>query len=275
MARLVAAGGREVTGVSRVSTGVVEARTLSDLIAREGFVALPGLCGSAFIDHVLAVARQRIDEVMGALRTRNIGIGSAAGYLEIVQRSPGRWDLPIPPRDFGVRDHELPWWRLVVEVLGSDAEHSFSGIVYSEPGSPAQEWHIDSPHEHADHRPAHAVNVLVALHDIPLAMGPTEIARGTHVMTNHLRYPSLRRDQLVYQNTGTSPESIAAGAQKRVPERWAEPLKAGSCLVFDDRILHRGLANRSERNRYVAYFSYRKIGYAENTHFESPRSVFD
>ena len=52
-------------------------------------------------------------------------------------------------------------------------------------------------------------------------------------------------------------------------------MTAGSCLVFDDRILHRGLANSSDQERYVAYFSYRRKAYTENTHFESRRSVFD
>ena len=52
-------------------------------------------------------------------------------------------------------------------------------------------------------------------------------------------------------------------------------LPIGSFVAFDDRVMHRGLANRSDRKRYLGYFSYRKKGYAENTHFESQRSVFD
>ncbi|NNJ65446.1 MAG: hypothetical protein HKP16_07760, partial [Xanthomonadales bacterium] len=149
---------------------------LADRLVSEGFVLLRDLCPTAFNDRIMDVARFRIREVRKALGGRQIGIGSAAGFEEIVQRSPGRWDLPISPRQFGIRDEELPWWPLVVAFLGDGAEHSFSGIVYSEPGSPAQCWHIDSPHEAADHRPAHALNVLVALQDIPLDMGPTEMA---------------------------------------------------------------------------------------------------
>lgn len=244
-------------------------------LASEGFVLLPAFCSADFVQSILGIARHRIDEVMSALGSREIGIGSATGYLEIVQRSPGRWDLPISPRRFQTISEELPWWPLVVAVLGEDAEHSFSGVVFSEPGSPAQYWHIDSPHEHAEHQPAHALNVLVALHDIPMEMGPTEVARGSHVMTNHLRNTSLVSDELVYQHAGTLPGLLVEGTQLNKPEARVEPLTAGSCLVFDDRILHRGLANRSNRARYVAYFSYRKSGYCENTHFESQRSVFD
>ena len=207
--------------------------------------------------------------------SREIGIGSAAGYVEIVQRSPGRWDVPISPRQFGFDDRDLPWWPLVAAVLGEDAEHSFSGVVSSEPGSPAQFWHTDSPHEAVEHRGAHALNVLVALHDLPMDMGPTECARGSHVLTNHLSNPSRVLDELIYQHAGTSPALLVKGTQGSVPESCASWMTAGTCLMFDDRILHRGLANRSDNTRHVVYFSYRRRGYSTNTHFESQRSLFD
>lgn len=247
----------------------------ADGIASEGFVLLPGLCSAPFVERILSVAQRRIVEVRSALGNREIGIGSADGYAEIVQRSPGRWDLPISPQRFETSNQELPWWPLVTEVLGKNTEHSFSGVVFSEPCSPAQCWHIDSPHVDPGHGAAHALNVLVALHDIPMEMGPTEMARGSHFLTNHLGNSSLVHDELVYQHAETSPATLIEGTQSKMPESWSEPLTAGSCLVFDDRILHRGLANQSEQARYVAYFSYRKSGYSENTHFESQRSVFD
>lgn len=248
---------------------------LADRLAADGFVLLQQLCDRDFVNHVLDVSRRRAAEILQALGTREIGIGSAAGYDELVQRSPGRWDVPIAPQQFGLIEQELPWWPLVTAMLGDDAEHSFSGVVFSDPGSPAQHWHTDSPHVATEHRPPHAINVLVALHDIPLQMGPTEIARGSHVLTNHLQNPSLVRDELIYQHAGTTPEWLVKNTASPVPEACASDLAAGSCLVFDDRILHRGLANASDGTRHVAYFSYRRKGYAENTHFESRRSVFD
>jgi len=172
-------------------------------LALDGFATSNGLFDNALIERLLAVSHERICVVMEALGDREIGIGSAAGFDEIVQRSPGRWDIPISPAEFGVDDRELPRWPLVEATLGVDAEHSFSGVVYSDPGTPAQEWHIDSPHESADHLPAHALNVLVALQDVSMAMGPTEIARGS--LTNHLQNASLARDELIYQHATTSP----------------------------------------------------------------------
>ena len=246
-----------------------------DRLASDGFVLLHQLCDRTAVAALLDVCLRRARVIRAALGAKEIGIGSAAGYMEIVQRSPGRWDVPITPQQFGIDDRKMPWWPLVAAVLGEDAEPSFSGVVSSEPGSPAQHWHIDSPHEAPEHRPAHAMNVLLALHDTPMAMGPTECARGSHVLTNHLSNPLLVREELIYQHAGTSPESLVRGTESRVPETFADSLAAGSCLVFDDRLLHRGLANRSDTVRHVAYFSYRRKGYCVNTHFESRRSVYD
>ena len=234
-----------------------------------------GLCVPSFVAHLHKVSHHRSGEVMAALGAQTIGIGSAAGFDEVVQRSPGRWDIPISPDEFGVGERTLPWWPLIAAVLGEDAEHSFSGVVYSDPGSPAQCWHIDSPHVSADHLPPHALNVMVALHDTPLAMGPTELARGSHRLTNHLQNPALVSDELVYQHETTVPEQLVANTEQAVPEGFSSALAAGSCLIFDDRMLHRGLGNTSDSRRSMVYFSYRQAGYRENTHFEAQRSVYD
>ena len=247
---------------------------LVDRLYSDGFVVLHRLCSRHFGNELLETASIQRARVKDALGDRPIGIGSADGYIEIVQRSPGRWDVPLTPADFGVEVAALPWWPLVCAALGNCAEHSFSGVVSSEPGSPAQHWHSDSPHESADHRPPHALNVMVALHDTDMTMGPTEMARGSHRLTNHLACESLSVDELVYQNAAMSPERIARANATAVPERYATAMACGSCLVFDDRILHRGLANRSDRTRTMAYFSCRRRGYRGETHFESTRSVF-
>jgi hypothetical protein len=254
--------------------GSISMEPVERLLA-DGFVLLHQLCGSEFIDSLLQVSRERSSAVRDALGDKPIGIGSAAGFIEIVQRSPGRWDVPITPQQFGLEDRDMPWWPLVTTVLGTDAEHSFSGVVSSEPGSPAQHWHTDSPHVASQHLAAHAINVMVALHDVPMVMGPTECARGSHLLSNHLSNSSLKIDELIYQHAGTTPESLVMGAGAAVPELCAEPMTAGSCLVFDDRILHRGLANQSNTTRHIAYFSYRRKGYLANTHFESQRSLYD
>ena len=241
----------------------------------DGFLIKRDVCDAETIESLRSTAEERSTAIRVALGERKIGIGSRAGFVEIVQRSPGRWDVPISPAEFGFDDRAAPWWPLISTVLGEDAEHSFSGVVSSEPGTPAQFWHTDSPHEAATHMEPHAVNILVALHDIPMEMGPTECARGSHRMTNHLANTALVLDQLIYQHERTGPETLVRSSSQAEPEPYSEQMPAGSCLIFDDRLLHRGMANGSAHTRHVAYFSYRRKDYDVNTHFETQRSVYD
>ena len=263
---------KQALGRSDLGTPLADAQ---QQLEDNGCLLVEDLCDSEFVAHLLEVSLRRSDRVISALGTQSIGIGSAAGFDEIVQRSPGRWDVPISPSEFGVDERDLPWWPLITAVLGEDAEHSFSGLVYSDPGSPAQCWHIDSPHVSEDHLPAHALNVMIALHDTPLAMGPTELAKGSHRLTNHLLNPVLVSDELVYQHETTVPEQLVANPEQATPEGFSSALAPGSCLIFDDRILHRGLGNTSNSRRSMVYFSYRQKGYSENTHFEAQRSIYD
>ena len=71
------------------------------------------------------------------------------------------------------------------------------------------------------------------------------------------------------------PEQLVVAAEQAAPEGFSSALTAGSCLIFDDRILHRGLSNASDSRRSVVYFSYRQAGYEENTHFEAQHSIYD
>ena len=56
----------------------------------------------------------------------------------------------------------------------------------------------------------------LALHDVPLEAGPTEVARGSHRLTNHLNAPpgALSRDDLLYQSAR---EATPLGWNQRPP----------------------------------------------------------
>ncbi len=241
----------------------------------DGLAVMDTACPIELTEALWNTFQYRYEKINAVLNRKKIGIGSHAGYQEIVQRSPGRWDIPITPEEFGIDEKNTFWWPLISSVLGETAEHSFSGVVFSEPQSPAQHWHVDSPHISATHKPAHALNVMLALHDIPIKMGPTEYACGSHFLTNHLHNQSLRMEKLIYQHAETSPECLVDKNSLYTSKTYAAELLQGSCQIFDDRLLHRGLANLSKTNRYIAYFSYRRKGYISNTHFESQKSLFN
>ena len=46
-------------------------------------------------------------------------------------------------------------------------------------------------------------------------------------------------------------------------------MSAGSALIFDDRILHRGGHNASSENRDVVFFSYSRPDFKPATHYEA------
>ena len=113
-------------------------------------------------------------------------------------------------------------------------------------------------------------------------LAPTEVARGTHLLTNHLQRPWLDRDSLLYQSETekVTPATLhqPGQAEDAATQPVAQAMAAGDCLIFDDRILHRGLANFSEQERWVAYFSYLRprpgLEEIADTHFEATRSLF-
>lgn len=246
---------------------------LSESISVNGFAAVKSLCENDLTESLLDLSSRKLKEQLAALGDRKIGIGSAAGYKEICQRSKGRWDIPIELSQLGVNPKQCPWWPLVAQVLGEDAVCCFQGIISSEPDSPDQEWHIDSPHTEKTHTPANLINVLIALEDIDEIMGPTQVAVGTHKFSNHLSNPNLVSNELVYQCNKTSPSTLQSSEHPDTFQEWSSPLARGSVLFFDDRLLHRGQANRSRKVRHVAYFSYRRQEYNQNTYFETERSL--
>ncbi len=251
----------------------------------DGALRVPGLVPPALLAAINALMRERAARVMQALGDKPIGIGSREGYHELVQRSPGRFDVPFSEQDLvplfgpdGSLSAALPWMEMVHGVLGPDARPAFCGVVFSRPGSPAQQWHIDSPHEGPEFRPAHALNVMLALADIPLAAGPTQLAAGTHRLTNHHARPELDHDDLVYQTAAElTPADIMGDPSREAP--LPEPMAAGDVLFFDDRLLHRGLGNTSTSERWIAYFAYLRprpgLEAVADTHFEATRSLFD
>ncbi|NQY07914.1 MAG: phytanoyl-CoA dioxygenase family protein [Flavobacteriales bacterium] len=247
----------------------------AELMRKDGFVIMADFCSEELIKKLGDTAIQRLKDLRETLGDKEIGIGSSAGYKEICLRSRGRWDALISPKEFGYEPENLPWYPLMQEMLGEDLDFGMSGIISSEPNTPEQKWHIDSPHEGAELLPVHHIQVLIAINDIPVEMGPTEFARGSHILSNHINKTKLPMEQMVYQADGTSPETLVGGTEYAVPEAVQNDITAGTCIAFDDRVLHRGGQNKSSKNRHVIYFTYTKKGYNLSTHWESDASVFD
>ncbi len=100
-----------------------------------------------------------------------------------------------------------------------------AGCVVSLPGGPSQTWHRDG-----DGRGV--INAFCPLLTVSARNGPTQLVPGTH-------------------------EDINAGRCLGCCLRtYAAQLERGSLLLYDQRVLHRGLANQSNAPRPIAYVTY-------------------
>jgi len=277
-----------------VSTSIpdFEARAAEAVLAH-GFVILPKLFDREDLPRLKAPIVEHVERVERLLQQKRVKleVGSVNGFHEVCLRSPGRIDIPCIGDQ--IDDSSVtPLKRIASRVLcdhqqsqmsgraGMDSEErsaegalcAFRGIIRADPGCPAQQWHADSPHVVGPmHGPPNLLNMLVTLQDCPVEMGPTEVLPESHVLTNHLR-PDAPFDELglVYQRPENSPELLRSDKSPIIAE-----MPAGSALIFDDRVLHRGMANQSQKKRDVAFFSYHREGYSTPTYYEAARSLLN
>jgi hypothetical protein len=141
---------------------------------------------------------------------------------------------------------------LAHKLMGDDLIVGETGIVISHAGAGPQDVHRDSPFlfggiDDEIDLPPFALTMLVPLLDVALDMGPTEFWAGSHRL----------RDE--------------AAVTAKPPLRTA--LSAGSVVLLDSRILHRGGANISGPVRPTVYFSFHRQWYQEVPGYENKPQV--
>jgi len=241
-------------------------------ILEHGFVMLPEIFSTDELGKLRGTTVGRLEEVLSILSSRGIrlDVGSKAGFREVCLRSPLRWDVPCSSDALpgGVIDGIRRVTRRVLAKDGGEDVIEAMGVVRAEPGCPAQGWHADSAHTAEQHGPPNMLNVLITLSDVAEESGPTEVVPGSQRLTNHMRPGARFTKDIVYQNDENSPELIGSTA-----EGVKALMPAGSALIFDDRVLHRGGANASNSNRDVAFFSFRRQNFATTEYYEATRSL--
>lgn len=201
--------------------------------------------------HIRAQNHQIVSEETGS-RDYTLGLSAKHGFREIVMRSPGRYELSLLNLDFN-RFRELTSANclkipdtslifsflepLLPKLLGpkDSIRLCHLSLLVATPDSVDQGWHADGGHVSLhEHLPCHCFNVFIPLQDIPLEMGPTEFRPGSHFLTRNL-----------------GPMMLAARCRKTLrPPVWSA-LSMGDVVVFDYRVLHRGRANNTDKNRFV------------------------
>lgn len=154
---------------------------------------------------------------------------SDAWNTSIQRLAKGRYDFCFDYEDaFRRADFLCPErvMDVVERELGTDYQ-TYAGALTSEPGSEDGEWHTDAytlfDQETDATLPPFYLTLLIALDDVGEEDGPTE---------------------------------MEVGGEKRLAL-----MKAGDAVLFDGRVRHRGLANRSGKERRMLYVVFCKPWY--------------
>ncbi|KAL3760477.1 hypothetical protein ACHAWU_004915 [Discostella pseudostelligera] len=187
-------------------------------------------CHLACMDHY--------EKVIETVKARSLQLELADGFDVFRERGRGRYDMELPLFDtnafsFLTDCKRAPWMPIVHKILGEDSILVHKGCFLSLPGSEKQVYHQDGVHLNQKvHKPCYAINVFIPLVDYDAANGPTEFCLGTHYL----------------------------GHENFVKENAYMPLvKAGTPIIFDYRLGHRGLANFSQEVRPVVYLTYSSV----------------
>lgn len=196
-------------------------------------------------------------------------VGIKHGFREIVMRSPGRFEIALKESSKLLQMNHMPSLQMLQRCLpfvpallnATSWEHvqiCHISLVLSMPGSNEQSWHADGGHvDLQKHQSCHCLNVFIPLIGLTQEMGPTELRPGTHYHTRNL-----------------VPMMLAAKARKTLQLPVSPLLQQGDVLVFDYRILHRGLANASQQNRPILVLTVAQTWFKDVLNFPS-RSLQD
>ena len=210
--------------------------------------------------------------------------GVKHGFREIVMRHPGRYEVAYFT---SYLDESLQYdLSCVIKSIQYIFEPIISHIFYEEDfylcnlsvvtattGAVEQQWHCDGGHVNENpnrtdqskgssskgdifHLPCHCLNIFLPLVDLNENNGPTEIRPGSHKLTRNL-----------------AAQMLIAKARKTLRKPIAPKLDVGDALLFDYRVLHRGLVNLSD-DRPILVLTYAKCWFKDSVNFPT-RSIFD
>jgi Phytanoyl-CoA dioxygenase (PhyH) len=185
------------------------------------------MCYDAAVEH--------FEKVMYTVKARALFSELSDGFDLLRERGRGRYDMELPVFDeskfsFLTDLTQTPWIEVVQQILGDEVVLIHKGVFLSNPGSETQGYHQDGPHiSMHQQRPCHAINVFIPLIDLTLRNGPTEFVLGSHF----LDYEGYDKNKVL------------------IPQ-----VTAGTPIIFDYRLGHRGLANTSDECRPIVYCTY-------------------
>jgi len=262
-AELLAKLTMEVPREEQTQLSRARANLAARVLEKYGVVLLKNAFPLERVEACAAAVSESFDQCRSALAAKGVSLKSEFAYAEIVHRSKLRYDMQLQavrptssintPLMDGAIDSP-PWQPLLEAALGYDVAPLFQGAVIAAPGAGVQTVHMDgghlyqSTHAYDQHQnPVHCVNVFVPLVNVTPDNGPTEFWPGSHV---------LARAKDAY--AGRMPSVALAGSQ-------------GDLIVFDYRVVHRGLGNHGTADRPVLYLTYARPWFRDCSNFPDER----
>jgi len=210
---------------------------------------------SELLDPILESLDKHFKALTDRLQSHSLSATDSFGFNEIVHRSAGRYDMSLAGIEQKSAGSQIitfllqsPLWRQVLtQLLGRDFKINFTAALLAQPGASEQKPHLDGGHLfHGTHgwstdAPVHALQMFLPLCPTPIERGPTEFWPGSHLSSNAPFANSMKSIGLA-----------------------ADP---GDVIIFDFRVLHRGMANKSEQWRPVLYQTVSRSWFSDDFNF--------
>ena len=234
---------------------VGDAAKAKALVLEHGVAFLRGAVSHAVLDPCAAAMDERWARCEAALGAKSPPLrfngADRFEFSEVVHRSDGRYDMILPET---VRDAlaDAPWLPVVRELLGDDFVSLYESAIVSVPGAKAQAQHSDNGHlfpgsdQHIES--PHCVTVVCPLCDVTAENGPTEFWPGSH----HESVAFAMYEESKTMNIPSQSSLQLAGS-------------VGDIIVFDTRVVHRGMPNETGEKRPILYLAYARPWYTEGT----------
>ncbi|KAL3893673.1 MAG: hypothetical protein SGPRY_014069, partial [Prymnesium sp.] len=244
-----------------------QARQLRD----DGFVVIPDAqIPSSTIEKVASSSKLELSDLLQLVAHAGVDpVEQLYNFNEVCHRFKYRWDFRVQPESRAweelmtqaidtvspiIRElHRLSvhpdegGHRMTRLITPKSPTAIMSGAILSKPGALSQRFHADASPTHlrmASLFPSHRLfNIFVPLVDIEANGDGTQFLPGTH----HSRRAKHRFKQAV-ERAGRLEDDATTMATAVAPA-----CPAGGVMLFDYRVLHRGLANNSTRDRPIAY----------------------
>lgn len=250
---------------STTTRAAAEKQAQSDLM-KFGFANLPCKVDDNLVLPARDVVQKRLDMLLSAAEDAGCDVEQTAFvFQEICHRQQYRYDISF---EADTEDGPISDWQSLIDQAVTKAcdclnfpSHSrviMSGAVVSRPGAEMQNFHVDG-------KMGELYTLFIPLVDVEPDSDGTQFWPGSHHDTNALsralhlldQHDDDNDDDLEFLNALESPGC-----------------SAGSLLIFDYRVVHRGRKNTS-RDRPMAYAVIATDSGAWDAHNFSRQSVFD